>query len=210
MNKTLAIIGSGNLGQQIAHFAISDNHYSNVVFFDDFTNKTKINNFKVEGKIKDILEKFNKNIFDEIIIGIGYNHMNLREDLYKYFSKKIPFGKIIHSSCIVDNTSIVAEGCVLYPNSYIDARVLILSNTIINLSCTISHDSTIESHCFLAPRVAIAGFVKIDKKCFIGINSTIIDSIKIYENVKLGGGTVVIKDIIDSGVYAGNPSRKIK
>ncbi len=38
MNKTLAIIGAGHLGQQIAHFAIEDNHYSKVVFFDYFYN----------------------------------------------------------------------------------------------------------------------------------------------------------------------------
>ena len=35
--KTLAIIGSGDLGQQIAHYAISDGHYEKVVFFDDFS-----------------------------------------------------------------------------------------------------------------------------------------------------------------------------
>ena len=39
MKKTLAIIGSGHLGQQIAHYAISDNHYCKVVFFDDFSTK---------------------------------------------------------------------------------------------------------------------------------------------------------------------------
>ena len=38
MKKTLAIIGSGHLGQQIAHYALSDNHYEKVLFFDDFSN----------------------------------------------------------------------------------------------------------------------------------------------------------------------------
>ena len=41
-NKTLAIIGSGDLGQQMAHYAISDNHYEKVVFFDDFTSEKEV------------------------------------------------------------------------------------------------------------------------------------------------------------------------
>jgi NADH/NAD ratio-sensing transcriptional regulator Rex len=39
MSKTLAIIGSGHLGQQIAHYTISDKQYEKLVFFDDFTSE---------------------------------------------------------------------------------------------------------------------------------------------------------------------------
>jgi len=34
--KTLAIIISGELGMQIANFAILNSHYQKVIFFDDF------------------------------------------------------------------------------------------------------------------------------------------------------------------------------
>jgi sugar O-acyltransferase (sialic acid O-acetyltransferase NeuD family) len=210
MNKILAIIGAGHLGQQIAHFAIEDNHYSKVVFFDDFSNENSINNYEILGKTIDVISEFNKKSFDEIIIGIGYNHLSKRKEFYDLFSSIIPFGKIIHSSCIIDKTSKIEDGCVLYPGSCIDARVSILSNCIINLSCTIAHDSTIENHSFLAPRVAIAGFVSIGEQCNLGINSTIIDSVSICSKTQIGGATVVIKNITESGRYVGNPSRKIK
>ena len=46
--KTLGIIGAGDLGQQIADYAINDNHYDGVVFFDDYyDNNTQQNNNKV-------------------------------------------------------------------------------------------------------------------------------------------------------------------
>lgn len=210
MNKILAIIGAGKLGQQIAHFAIEDNQYSKVVFFDDFSNENSINNYEILGNTKNLILEYNKKSFDEIIIGIGYNHLSKRKEYYDLFSTIIPFGKIIHSSCIIDKTAKIEDGCVLYPNSCIDARVSILSNCIINLSCTIAHDSTIGNHSFLAPRIAIAGFVSIGEQCNLGINSTIIDSISIVKNTQLGGGTVVVKNITESGRYVGNPSRKIK
>ena len=48
MSKVLAILGSGHLGQQIAHFAISDNHFEKVVFFDDFNEEKYIVRFSLK------------------------------------------------------------------------------------------------------------------------------------------------------------------
>ncbi|MFT5641216.1 MAG: acetyltransferase-like isoleucine patch superfamily enzyme [Cyclobacteriaceae bacterium] len=42
----------------------------------------------------------------------------------------------------------------------------------------------------------------------IGSNATILP-IKIMDNVVIGAGSVVTKDINESGVYAGNPAKKI-
>ena len=49
----------------------------------------------------------------------------------------------------------------------------------------------------------------IDKNVSIGSNSTILP-VSICSNVVIGAGSVVTKDITESGVYAGNPSKKIK
>lgn len=43
----------------------------------------------------------------------------------------------------------------------------------------------------------------------IGSNSTILP-VKICDNVVIGAGSVVTKNIIESGIYAGNPARKLK
>ena len=68
MKKTLAIIGSGHLGQQIAHYALSDNHYEKVVFFDDFSNETHANGFSILGNVEAIENEFAKQSFDELLI----------------------------------------------------------------------------------------------------------------------------------------------
>lgn len=43
----------------------------------------------------------------------------------------------------------------------------------------------------------------------IGTNSTILP-VKIVDNVVIGAGSVVTKDILEPGVYAGNPARKLR
>lgn len=210
MKKTLAIIGSGDLGQQIAHYAVADNHYERVVFFDDFSNESYSNGIKILGNSDAIEMEFEKQSFDEILIGIGYKHLKVRKQLFKRFIGKIPFGKIIHSSSWVDKTASIKEGCVIYPFCCIDSKVELEENSIVNISCTIAHDTKIAKHCFLSPRVALAGFVTIDEMCIVGINATVIDNISIVSNTQLGGGSVVVKDLEQPGLYVGNPVRFIR
>ncbi|MCL9809099.1 acetyltransferase [Flavobacterium luminosum] len=208
--RTLAIIGSGDLGQQIAHYALSDKHYDTVVFFDDFTTQTEINGCLILGKTSEISKAFEAKQFDELIIGIGYKHLQVRKELFEKFSSTIPFGTIIHSSSWIDTTAVVEKGCVIYPGCIIDANTVIHTNTILNIGCTIAHDTHIGSHCFLSPRVAVAGFVTVQESCILGINSTIIDNLNIVAHTQLGGATIVIKSIEKSGLYVGNPAKFIR
>lgn len=208
--KTLAIIGSGHLGQQIAHYALSDGHYGNIVFFDDFAVESEAAGFKILGNSDAIEAAFQNSSFDELIIGIGYRHLAVRKQMFERFDGKVPFGTIIHSSCWVDPTAQIEAGCVVYPSCCIDANALIGQNTILNLACTIAHDTQVGKHSFLSPRVALAGFVKLGELCILGINSTVIDTISIVSETQLGGGTVVIADILKSGLYVGNPQRFVR
>jgi sugar O-acyltransferase (sialic acid O-acetyltransferase NeuD family) len=208
--KTLAIIGSGHLGQQIANYAISDNHYSKVVFFDDFSNDKSVNEFQILGNSDAVEQEFKKQMFDELLIGIGYKHLEVRKQMFDKFNEKIPFGKIIHSSSWVDETAIINKGCVIYPSCTIDAYSVIGHNSILNVSCTIAHDTNVGNHCFLSPRVALAGYVSIGDQSIIGINATIIDNINITNKTQIGGGTVVIENIDKAGLYVGNPQRFIR
>lgn len=209
MNKTLAIIGAGELGQQIAHFALSDNHYQKVVFFDDFCTSNKVSDISVLGTTKEILQQYEEGGFDEIIIGIGYKHLSVKKEIFEQFSGIIPFGKIIHSTAWIDPTAQIHSGCVVYPKCCIDKNVVIDSNTVLNLGVTIAHDSKIGKHNFLAPRVTISGFVQIEECCFLGTNTTLVDTIHIKSFVQTGAGTVITKNIVESGLYVGIPAKKI-
>ncbi|RKR10933.1 sugar O-acyltransferase (sialic acid O-acetyltransferase NeuD family) [Flavobacterium sp. 90] len=208
--KVLAILGSGDLGQQIAHYALSDHQYSKIVFFDDFCLEKMINLIPVIGKIKDVEKAFELKQFDELLIGIGYKHLAYKKKIFEEFKNKIPFGKLIHSTALIDSTALIERGCVIYPGCIIDAKSIIKENVILNIGCTIAHDTIIGAHSFLSPRVAIAGFVTIKEQCFLGINSTIVDNVDIVSKTQIGAGSLVIKSIDKNGLYVGNPVRFVK
>lgn len=210
MSSVLAIIGSGHLGQQIAHYAISDNHFDEVVFFDDYSKESFVNGYKILGATNNILIEYQRGSFNQLLVGIGYKYIRARKEFFEKFKNTIPFATIIHSTSWIDKSATIEPGCVIYPGCIVEQNVVLKCNTIFNISCSIAHDSIIGSHSFLSPRVAIAGFVKTDECCILGINSIVIDNIRICQNVQLGAGTVIISDINKKGLYVGNPHRFIR
>lgn len=209
--KKLGIIGSGDLGQLIAYHTTEGEKYKVTAFFDDFKKKDElIAGIPVVGGTTDVINAFNDGIFEELIVGIGYKHIEFRKEIYETFSPKIPMANIIHSSSYIDPSCKLGSGIFMLPGCVLDRNVEIKDNVLLNTGCVIAHDSVIGSHTFLSPAVNVAGFVRIEECCNIGINSTIIDNVQIISKAQTGGGTVVIKDITESGLYVGNPARKVR
>jgi sugar O-acyltransferase (sialic acid O-acetyltransferase NeuD family) len=209
--KRLAIIGSGDLAKQIAHHAVNDKHYQIVGCFDDFKIKgEESNGLPILGNLDSIQDCFNQGMFDELIIGIGYNHMNFRQELFLQFEKAIPFATIIHSSCFIDKSVKVGKGTIIYPGCIIDMDAEIGNNCLIYNGCIIAHDSKVSNNTIFSPGVNIAGFCSIGEHVNLGIGTVISDNISITQKVRTGAGTVVVKSIDESGIYVGVPAKNIK
>ena len=211
MKKRLAIIGGGELGKQILNLALSDEEFEVIGFFDDTMENDSIviDKYKVIGGLSDILPHYESGKLDYIVLGIGYKHMKPREDIFENLSKKVPFAKIIHKSCIIDSSAKIGQGTVVYPGCIIDKSVIIGENNLLNLGVVVSHDTQIDSHCFIAPRVVFSGFVNVMKSCFIGTGTIFKDNVTISSNITIGAGALVTKNLTDSDVYVGSPVRKM-
>jgi acetyltransferase-like isoleucine patch superfamily enzyme len=123
-------------------------------------------------------------------------------------------------------------GCSIGDDSFVGPFVEIQKNT------TIGKNTKIQSHSFVCELVRIGDecfighgvmFIndlfsegrpangnkdfwkntKIGNNVFIGSNATILP-VEICDHVVIGAGAVVTKNIVDSGVYVGNPAKKIK
>ena len=209
--EKVAIIGSGDLGQSIAHYAIN-NGFEIVGFYDDFQQAESVKGIPILGKLVNIEADYKEYVFDALICAVGYNHFDFREKVFNkyHYELGIPFATIIDSSCHVDATASIGNGVVMFPTSMVDKGCIIEDNVLLNVGVTIAHDSCVKAHSFLSPRVAMAGFSTIGKRCMIGINSTIIDNISVCDDTRLGGGTLLIQDVTEKGLYVGVPARLVK
>lgn len=99
---------------------------------------------------------------------------------------------------------------------YIGARTrvqshsFICSNVKIGEDCFIGHGVMFVNDKFIDRKLS-KDFLPttIGNKVYIGSNSTILP-VSICDDVVIGAGSVVTKDINQSGTYVGNPARKLK
>jgi sugar O-acyltransferase (sialic acid O-acetyltransferase NeuD family) len=206
--KRLAIIGSGDLGQQIAYHARAEKLYDVVGFFDDFAKVGELKHgLPVLGKVDDIDAQYNTATFDCLMVGVGYRHMAGRAALYERFHRSIPFGKVVHTSSYIDSSCSIGDGVFIYPGCVLDMNVVIEENALLNAGCIIAHDSTVGRHAMLAPGVKVAGFVMLSETVILGIGTVVIDNIRIAAGIKTAAGAVVIDNLQQPGLYAGVPAK---
>lgn len=209
--KRLAIIGSGELGQQVRHYAELDNNYLVVGFFDDYIEVgVLIAGLPILGKVEEVVRLYKENLFDCIFIAIGYKHLLFKKQLFTRLRGYVPFATIVANPAYIDSTATIGDGVILYPGCILDKNVQIEDNAILNLGVIISHDSRISHSTFCAPRVTVAGFSSIGECCFLGACSTIVDNVKIANNTVIGASALVLSDIdTESGTHIGVPARAL-
>jgi len=107
-------------------------------------------------------------------------------------------GYDVHSSVIFERKLHLDR---LYP-----AGIHIGSNCLIASGCTIlSHD-----HCKRVNNQPLLLDTYIGKNCFIAVNCTILPGITIGDEVIVGAGSVVTKNVLSNTIVAGNPARIIR
>ena len=110
---------------------------------------------------------------------------------------------------IGDNVRI-GSNCSVERATLPDKATIIESNVKIDNNVMIGHNSFIGEGTLIAAGTVIGGTVKIGKNCFIGVNVSIKQHVTIGDQVIVGIGSVVLNDIPDRDVIAGNPARSIK
>ena len=144
----------------------------------------------------------------EVVLAIGDGERRK----FSYNSKEILVVKesITHPEAFIGLG--VEEGIsnLVFPRAVLHTDVKLGANNIINTGCILEHETVIGSHNHISVGTILCGRVTIGDNCFVGAGTTIIDKIKVGNNVTIGAGSVVIRDILEPGVYVGNPARRIR
>lgn len=117
---------------------------------------------------------------------------------------------IVASDAYVSKYATVGEGTVIMHKAFVNADAKVGRNCIINTMANIEHDAVIGNFCHISTGVMVNGGVNIGDDTFVGSQSVINQMI----NIKQGGVivaslSVVNKDILEKGIYAGAPIEKI-
>ena len=209
--KRLAIIGAKEFAEQITDFAIQTGQFEVVGYYDNLVPKgAVVNGRPVLGTVADAVSGFEGHVFDEIFIGVGYTRFDLREQFYLQLKGKVPFANIIMPSAEVAPTAQLGEGVYVGPHTTIAAHTVVDNNVFVHGNCLLGHDSHIHSHSYFSGRDYMAGFCDVGEKVFVGLSVCVADHIHITDNVWVGIGSIVAKDLNESGKYMSASTRLIR
>lgn len=145
-----------------------------------------------------------------LFVGIGEN--KIRQMVYEKMKiqKKFLFEIIIHPKSLISEHSKFGENTMVSGGSIINSFAKIGIGCIINTGAIVEHECEIGNFAHIAPSATLAGNVKIGERTFIGANASVKQGVSICNDVIIGTGSVVLNDIVNPGVYVGNPIRRIK
>jgi sugar O-acyltransferase (sialic acid O-acetyltransferase NeuD family) len=119
------------------------------------------------------------------------------------------FGTLLHPTVVCSDWVTVGEGSIVCAGVKLTCGISLGKHTQLNLNTTVGHD-VVSGDCFTtAPGAAISGNCTFGYQVYIGSNASIREKITIAQNVTIGMGGVVVKDIPEPGVYAGNPVKRL-
>lgn len=143
------------------------------------------------------------NVIIQSGVRIGNPGLGSKLDKKGVFHDFPHFGKVL-----IGNNVIVQDNTVVNQGTLNDTTIG--SNSRIGPLCRIGHGVNIGTSCFISQGATIAGSAIIGNFSKIWGNASVRDGLHIGENCVVGMGSVVIKNLPDGEIWAGNPAGPLK
>lgn len=169
-----------------------------------------INGIEVLDSDENLIKYKNAGVENAFISVGSIGNTSVRRKLYD-LAKKVGFSipAIIDCTAIISSDVTVGFGTFVGKGTIINTKSIIGSNCILNSGSIVEHDCSVEDFVHVASGATLCGGVKVGGNTHIGANSTVIQYKTIGENVLIGAGSVVTKNIRSNVKAYGNPCKEV-
>ncbi|MCF7911490.1 MAG: NeuD/PglB/VioB family sugar acetyltransferase [Candidatus Cloacimonetes bacterium] len=116
----------------------------------------------------------------------------------------------IHPLAYVAPSARIGQGVIIMPQVSVSAEAVIGDCCLLMVHATIGHNTVLGSHCHLAAQSCLSSHVTLEEGVHIGLNATVREHLTLKKNSTLGMGSVLLNDICEQDIWAGNPARFIR
>jgi sugar O-acyltransferase (sialic acid O-acetyltransferase NeuD family) len=211
MRRPLVIVGAGEFAQIACEYFTHDSDYEVVAFSveRDYLAQDTLAGLPVLA-YETLTERYPASEC-ELYVAIPATHLNrLRTRFYRDAkSKGYRFASYISSRAFVWRNAEIGENCFIFEGNVIQPFVRIGNNCIFWSGNHVGHRTVVHDNVFLASHAVISGYCEIGASCFIGVNATFNDQVKVAEDNVIGAGALVTRDTEPGRIYVGSPAHAL-
>lgn len=204
----MLIIGAKGHAKEIVEIIREKDVYSDLFFFDNVSknDETHLFGYLILKNFVEVNKLFEVDRNFTLGLGVPKIRQKLTQELIE---KGGVFVSLISNKALVAKDIQSGSGINIMPFASIFNDVSLGNGVLINSYASVHHDSKIGDFTELSPGCRILGRCTIGSMCVIGANAIVLPDIEIADNVIVGAGAIVTKHIKESGVYVGNPAKKL-
>jgi sugar O-acyltransferase (sialic acid O-acetyltransferase NeuD family) len=144
----------------------------------------------------------------EVTLAIG--SPRLRAKLARTFAERgATFRTLVHPTSVVGPACVIGAGSILMAMSVLETHVQLGQHTLLNVGATVAHEGRIGPATSLGPGVHLAGRVQVGARCDLGVGAVARPGVRIGDDVVVGAGAAVVRDLLQAGTYVGVPARRL-
>jgi len=208
--KKLIIIGARGFGREVYNLATKSKEYNTEWtikgFLDDKQNA--LDDFSNYPSIISSVEDYQVQEEDIFICALG-DVKNKKKYVNLILLKRGEFTNIIHPSSIINLNVKLGVGIIIGPFTYISNDTTIGNFTTIQTHCAIGHDVKIGDYCQINALSFLGGFVEVNEGVIINPGVNIARLNKIGEYSTIGINSTVLKTVKPNCTVFGTPAKEI-
>lgn len=209
MAKKIAIIGTGGFAREVLCLITDLGRYDEVACFmePDEIWAEKWQNQEIMGIPVRPRSEFDA---EKLTVTIGIGNSIFREKVVNELPQNTEYETLIHPTAVVSRWVEIGEGAIICAGCILTCQIKIGKQAQLNLHTTIGHDCVIDDYFTTAPGVNISGICNFGKHVYFGTSAAVRQNIVICDNVTIGMGAMVVKNISEAGTYVGMPAKKLE
>ena len=208
--RTLYLIGAGELAREVESWISLDKDFLMKWEIGGFLDKNlnAVDNYPSDYRVVGIPESFHFQNGDAAIVCIA--NPIIKKRILEKIESKVEIISYVSPYSIVAKFVKLGKGVVICPQCVISTNTFLADYVTVNCGSLLGHDCIVGEYSSLMANVDLGGHVNIGKNAFLGTKSTIIPGRKISDDITLGAGSVVMRNLKTPGTYYGNPATLLK